>query len=145
MHRYVQLRSKMMKLDDLHMYDVYAPLVKMPEKTYSFEEAKEIVKRGLAPLGEDYIALLQEGFDNRWIDVYENEGKRTGAYSWGTYGTHPYVLLNYHGRLGDVFTLAHEMGHSHAYVAFEPYAAVSLCRLPHFRRRGGFRPVMRRC
>ena len=84
----------------------------MPEKTYSFEEAKEIVKRGLAPLGEDYIALLQEGFDNRWIDVYENEGKRTGAYSWGAYGTHPYVLLNYHGRLGDVFTLAHEMGHS---------------------------------
>lgn len=112
MHRYVQLRSKMMKLDDLHMYDVYAPLVKMPEKTYSFAEAKEIVKRGLAPLGEDYIALLQEGFDNRWIDVYENEGKRTGAYSWGAYGIHPYVLLNYHGRLGDVFTLAHEMGHS---------------------------------
>ena len=112
MHRYVELRKKMMGLSELHMYDVYAPLVEMPEKTYSFEEAKKIVKRGLAPLGEDYLALLQEGFDNRWIDVYENEGKRTGAYSWGAYGTHPYVLLNYHGTLGDVFTLAHEMGHS---------------------------------
>lgn len=112
MYRYVQLRSKMLGLSDLHLYDAYAPLVDMPKKTYSFEEAKEIVKRGLAPLGEDYIALLQEGFDNRWIDVYENEGKRTGAYSWGAYGTHPYVLLNYHGTLGDVFTLAHEMGHS---------------------------------
>lgn len=70
------------------------------------------MKQALAPLGEDYQALLQEGFDNRWIDIYENEGKRTGAYSWGAYGTHPYVLLNYHGSLNDVFTLAHEMGHA---------------------------------
>ncbi len=112
MHRYVRLRKKLLGLDELHMYDVYVPVVKRPESTYSFEEAKAIVKEGLAPLGADYQSLLQEGFDNRWIDVYENEGKRTGAYSWGAYGTHPYVLLNYHGRLNDVFTLAHEMGHA---------------------------------
>lgn len=112
MHRYVKLRKRLLGLDELHMYDVYAPIVDRPEKTYSFEEAKEIVKRGLAPLGEDYQALLQEGFDHRWIDIYENQGKRTGAYSWGAYGTHPYVLLNYHGSLNDVFTLAHEMGHA---------------------------------
>lgn len=112
MHRYVRLRKKLLGLSELHMYDVYVPMVERPEKKYSFEEAKEIVKRGLAPLGEDYLDLLQQGFDNRWIDVYENKGKRTGAYSWGAYGTHPYVLLNYHGSLNDVFTLAHEMGHA---------------------------------
>lgn len=112
MHRYVRLRGRLLGLSELHMYDVYVPVVERPQKTYSFEEAKETVKRGLAPLGEDYLALLQEGFDGRWIDVYENEGKRTGAYSWGAYGTHPYVLLNYHGNLNDVFTLAHEMGHA---------------------------------
>ena len=112
MYRYVALRKKLLGYEELHMYDVYVPMVETPEKKYSFEEAKEIVKRALAPLGEDYQALLQKGFDNRWIDVYENEGKRTGAYSWGAYGTHPYVLLNYHGSLNDVFTLAHEMGHA---------------------------------
>ena len=112
MYRYVALRKKLLGYEELYMYDVYVPMVETPEKKYSFEEAKEIVKRALAPLGEDYQALLQKGFDNRWIDVYENEGKRTGAYSWGAYGTHPYVLLNYHGSLNDVFTLAHEMGHA---------------------------------
>lgn len=112
MHRYVRLRKKLLNVPELHMYDVYTPMVERPEKEYTFEEAKEIVKRGLAPLGEDYQALLQEGFDNRWIDVYENEGKRTGAYSWGAYGTHPYVLLNYNNTLNNVFTLAHEMGHA---------------------------------
>lgn len=112
MHRYVKLRKCLLGLEELHMYDVYVPIVERPEKKYSFEEAKEIVKRGMAPLGEDYQALLQEGFDHRWIDIYENQGKRTGAYSWGAYGTHPYVLLNYHGSLNDVFTLAHEMGHA---------------------------------
>lgn len=112
MYRYVALRKKLLGYEELHMYDVYVPMVETPEKKYSFEEAKEIVKRALTPLGEDYQALLQEGFNNRWIDVYENEGKRTGAYSWGAYGSHPYVLLNYHGSLNDVFTLAHEMGHA---------------------------------
>ncbi len=112
MYRYVTLRKKLLGYEELHMYDVYVPMVETPDKKYSFEEAKEMVKRALAPLGKEYQALLQEGFDNRWIDVYENEGKRTGAYSWGAYGTHPYVLLNFHGSLNDVFTLAHEMGHA---------------------------------
>jgi oligoendopeptidase F len=112
MHRYVSLRKKMLGLEELHLYDVYVPLADCPEQEYTFEEAKEIVLRGLAPLGEDYQALLREGFENRWIDVYENKGKRTGAYSWGVYGTHPYVLLNYNGTLNNVFTLAHEMGHA---------------------------------
>lgn len=124
MYEYVALRKKILGLEELHMYDVYVPLVEQVEKKYSFEEAKEIVKAGLAPLGEDYLAILQEGFDNGWIDVYENQGKRSGAYSWGAYGTHPYVLLNYNGSLNHVFTLAHEMGHSiHSYYsdAAQPY------------------------
>jgi oligoendopeptidase F len=116
MHRYVRLRKKLLNLPELHLYDIYTPIVECPDKKYRFEEAKEIVKRGLAPLGEEYLSILQEGFDNRWIDVYENHGKRTGAYSWGSYGTHPVVLLNYQGTLDHVFTLAHEMGHSlHTY------------------------------
>ena len=94
------------------MYDLYVPLAESPGRTYTFDQAKELVKKGLAPLGEDYIRLLEEGFSNGWIDVYENQGKRSGAYSWGAYGTHPYVLMNYNGTLNHVFTLAHEMGHA---------------------------------
>lgn len=116
MYRYVALRKKVLGVEELHMYDVYTPLLPAYDKKFTFEEAKETVKKGLAPLGEQYIALLEEGFSNRWIDVYENEGKRSGAYSWGAYGTHPYVLLNYQGNLDSVFTLAHEMGHAlHSY------------------------------
>ena len=116
MYRYVDLRKKVLGVDELHMYDIYAPIAKAPDKKYSFEEAKTMVKAGLAPMGEAYLEKLQEGFDNRWIDIYENEGKRSGAYSWGVYGTHPYVLLNYQGTLDHVFTLAHEMGHAlHSY------------------------------
>ena len=112
LHRYAGLRKKLLGVDELHMYDLYVPMVSEVDRHYTFEEAKAIVKEGLAPLGEEYLSVLQEGFDSRWIDVYENEGKRSGAYSWGTYGSHPYVLLNFHGTLNDVFTLAHEMGHS---------------------------------
>ncbi len=116
MHRYISLRKKILGLDELHMYDIYAPLVKEINMDIPFEEAKKIVAEGLKPLGEDYQKVLQEGFNNRWIDVYENENKRSGAYSWGAYGTHPYVLLNYNGSLDNVFTLAHEMGHAiHSY------------------------------
>ncbi|MBD5540585.1 MAG: oligoendopeptidase F [Lachnospiraceae bacterium] len=124
MYDYVALRKKLLGVDELHMYDVYVPMVKGVEKKYTFEEAKALVLEGLAPLGEDYLKLLKEGFDNRWIDVYENEGKRTGAYSWGAYGVHPYVLLNFQGTLNHVFTLAHEMGHalhSHYSDANQPY------------------------
>lgn len=112
MYRYVALRKRTLGVEELHMYDVYVPLVADQTKKIPFAEAKEIVKRGLAPMGEEYVSHLEEGFDHRWIDVYENRGKRSGAYSWGAYGTHPYVLLNYQGKLDDVFTLAHEMGHA---------------------------------
>ena len=106
------------------MYDIYTPMIPDMAKTISFEEAKETVLKALAPLGEDYVAKVKEGFENRWIDVYENQGKRSGAYSAGAYGCHPYVLLNYNGTLDDVFTLAHEMGHAmHSYYSNEtqPY------------------------
>ena len=112
MYRYVALRKRALGVEELHMYDVYVPLVADRTKKIPFAEAKEIVKCGLAPMGEEYVSHLEEGFDHRWIDVYENRGKRSGAYSWGAYGTHPYVLLNYQGKLDDVFTLAHEMGHA---------------------------------
>lgn len=124
MHKYVSLRKKILDVSELHMYDLYTPIAKAPDTKYSFEAAKDIVLEGLAPMGEEYIKVLEEGFDNRWIDVYENEGKRSGAYSWGAYGTHPYVLMNYHGTLDYVFTLAHEMGHAiHSYYsdANQPY------------------------
>lgn len=116
MHRYVKLRKKALAVDELHMYDVYAPMVKDFKMDIPFEEAKEIVKKGVAPLGEDYIALLDKGFNENWIDVYENEGKRSGAYSWGPKTVHPYVLLNHQDSLDSTFTLAHEMGHAlHSY------------------------------
>ena len=116
MYEYVQLRKEILGYESLHMYDLYVPLTPSINKKYTFEQAKEIVKEGLKPLGQDYINLLEEGFNNRWIDVYENKGKRTGAYSWGCYGCHPFVLLNYNETLNDVFTLAHEMGHAlHTY------------------------------
>ena len=124
MHKYVSLRKKILDVSELHMYDLYTPIAKAPDTKYSFEAAKDIVLEGLAPMGEEYIKVLAEGFDNRWIDVYENEGKRSGAYSWGAYGIHPYVLMNYHGTLDHVFTLAHEMGHAiHSYYsdANQPY------------------------
>lgn len=124
MHRYVRLRKKLLGVDELHMYDVYAPMTRDSGKQYTFEEAKEMVLEGLAPLGEEYLGILREGFSHRWIDIYENEGKRGGAYSGGCYGTHPYVLMNFQGNLNSVFTLAHEMGHSvHSYYtrSHQPY------------------------
>lgn len=106
----------MLALDELHMYDIYVPLVEETHKEIDFKQAKQIVLEGLKPMGEEYLSVLKEGFENKWIDVYENEGKRSGAYSWGPNGVHPYVLLNYDGQLSDVFTLAHEMGHAlHSY------------------------------
>ena len=112
MHQYVSLRKKCLGVEELHMYDIYTPMIADVAKKISFEEAKETVLKALAPLGEDYVNKVKEGFENRWIDVYENQGKRSGAYSAGAYGCHPYVLLNYNGTLDDMFTLAHEMGHA---------------------------------
>ena len=117
MHRYVRLRKKMLGLDELHFYDVYAPLVADVDKKIPFVDAKQTVYDALAPLGEDYRRILKEGFESRWIDVYQNEGKRSGAYSAGA-AVHPYVLLNYSGTLDSQFTLAHEMGHAlHSYLS----------------------------
>ena len=119
MHRYVRLRKKLMGLDELHMYDVYTTLVSDAEEEITFEQAKQTVLEGLAPLGENYRAMLEEGFANRWIDVYENEGKRSGAYSSGAL-PHPYVLLNHQNTLDSQFTLAHEMGHAlHSYLSLK--------------------------
>ena len=117
MHRYVRLRKKLLGVDQLHFYDIYTPLVQDLKKSIPYEQAKQTVYDALHPLGEDYRKILKEGFDNRWIDVYENRGKRTGAYSAGT-KVHPYVLLNYTGSLDSEFTLAHEMGHAlHSYLS----------------------------
>ncbi len=112
MYRYVRLRKKMLGVEELHMYDVYTPIVKDFEMKVSYEEAKEISLKALAPLGEDYLAVVRKAYEDRWIDVMENEGKRSGAYSGGVYRVHPYMLLNYNGTLDDVFILVHEMGHS---------------------------------
>lgn len=112
LHQYISIRKKALGVEELHMYDLYVPMVSREERKITFEEAKAMVLEGLKPLGAEYLSLLREGFDNRWIDVYENEGKRSGAYSWGVYGIHPYVLLNFNGTLDSVFTLAHEMGHA---------------------------------
>lgn len=118
MHRYLALRKKLLKVDELHMYDLFAPLVDEFEMEISFEEAKKRIKDSLEPLGNDYIQALQDGYQSGWIDVYENEGKRSGAYSWGAYGTHPYVLLNHKDNLNSMFTLTHEMGHAiHTYLS----------------------------
>ena len=116
MYRYVSLRKKMLGVDELHMYDVYTPIVADAAEKISYEQAKETVLEALQVLGDDYVALLKEGFNNRWIDVYENEGKRGGAYSSGNSRPHPYVLLNHKDTLDSMFTLAHEMGHAlHSY------------------------------
>ena len=117
MHRYVRLRKKLLGVDELHFYDIYTPLLADVDKKIPFADAKQTVYDALAPLGEDYRKILKEGFDNRWIDVYQNEGKRAGAYSAGV-RVHPYVLLNYTGTLDSQFTLAHEMGHAlHSYLS----------------------------
>ena len=117
MHRYVRLRKKLLGVDELHFYDVYTPLLEGVDKYIPIEEAKQTVYDALYPLGDDYRAVLKHGFENRWIDVYPNEGKRSGAYSAGA-KVHPYVLLNHTGTLDSQFTLAHEMGHAmHSYLS----------------------------
>ncbi|SPZ48849.1 Oligoendopeptidase F, plasmid [Sarcina ventriculi] len=116
LHRYVSLKKKLLKLDEIHMYDLYVPVIDMPKEHIEYEDAVKIVEEALKPLGEEYLGIFDEGIKNGWVDVFENKGKRSGAYSWGSYDTMPYVLLNYNFDLHDVSTLAHEMGHSiHSY------------------------------
>ena len=112
MHRYVRLRKKMLGVDELHFYDVYAPLVGDLKKSYTYETAQEMVLKAVAPLGEDYQETVRKAYAERWIDVYPNRGKRGGAYSGGCYDSNPYILLNFSGTLDSVSTLAHEMGHT---------------------------------
>ncbi|MBP5177085.1 MAG: oligoendopeptidase F, partial [Clostridia bacterium] len=117
LHRYVRQKKKALGLKSMHMYDIYVPTVEDCELSLDYEDAFKLVKKGLAPLGEDYLALLQQAHDDGWIDVEETDGKRSGAYSMGVYALkHPYVLLNYQKTTGDVFTIAHELGHAlHTY------------------------------
>lgn len=116
LHRYVDLRKRCLGVDSFRMYDIYPPMVKDVKVKYTYDEAKELVLQALKPLGDKYLDVVREAFDNRWIDVYENQNKRSGAYSSTVYGVHPYMLSNYDGKLDDVFTVIHEMGHSlHSY------------------------------
>ncbi|BBW97074.1 oligoendopeptidase F [Geobacillus subterraneus] len=131
LHRYVRLRKRALGLDELHMYDLYTPLVKEVKMEVTYDEAKQYMLEGLAPLGEEYIAIVKEGLENRWVDVRENRGKRSGAYSSGAYGTHPYILLNWQDNVNNLFTLVHEFGHSvHSYYTRRtqpyPYAHYSI-------------------
>lgn len=120
LHEYIALRKKMLKLDDLHMYDLYVPAVENAQMKLPYEEACEVVKSALAPMGKEYVGLLNKAMTEHWIDVMPNDGKRGGAYSWGTYGVHPYVLLNYQQTTNDIFTIAHELGHClHSYYSQE--------------------------
>lgn len=124
LHRYLRLRREILGLDELHMYDLYVPLVRDVSFKVPYEESRKIVKAGLYPLGEEYGARLDEAFDGGWIDVYESQGKTSGGYVRDVYGTHPYVLLNYHDSIDDLFTLAHELGHamhSHYTLKTQPY------------------------
>lgn len=116
LHRYVSLKKRMLGLDEMHMYDLYVPVIEIEKEHIEFDKGVEIAKEGLKPLGEEYLSIFNEGIENRWIDKYQNKGKKGGAYSWGCYDTMPYVLLNYNYDLNDVSTLVHEMGHSiHSY------------------------------
>ena len=124
MHRYASLRKKMLKLDELHYYDVYTPLSEGEKREYSYEEACDLVLKAVAPLGEEYVETVKSAFTDRWVDVYPNTGKRSGAFSSGTYTSMPYILTNFTGSLEDVSTIAHEMGHSmHSYLTHkhQPY------------------------
>ena len=128
MHDYVSARKQILKLDDIAMYDVYAPLVEDADEKYSFEQAMDLILTALEPMGGEYLGLLKTAQNEKWIDVFENDGKTSGAYSWGAYGTHPYVLLNHRGDLDSVYTIAHELGHAmhtHYSQTAQPFALAS--------------------
>lgn len=125
MHEYISLRKKALGLDELHCYDLHVPIVEGASLSLPYDEAYQLVKKALVPLGDDYAQLLDRAYNEKWIDVYENKGKTSGAYSWGSYNAHPYVLLNYQPVTHDVFTIAHELGHAmHSYYSnsAQPYA-----------------------
>ena len=125
LNRYMELRKKVLGLDEIHMYDTAVPIVEDVNVKVSYDEAKTTLEEAFKPLGEEYVNIIKEALNSRWIDVYETEGKATGAYSWGTFTSHPYMLMNYNGTMDHMFTLAHELGHSmHTYYTnkTQPYA-----------------------
>ena len=116
LNKYVELKKRFLGLEEIHMYDLYVPLTDKFDMKIPYEKAQEIILEALRPLGEEYLNIIKKAFSERWIDVYENEGKQGGAYSWGSYDSHPYILMNYHDDLNSLFTLIHELGHSvHSY------------------------------
>lgn len=124
LHRYVDIKKRALKLEEIHPYDLYVDLIDREGRDYSFEEGVELAIKGLKPMGDEYLSIFKKGINSRWIDKYENEGKRSGAYSSGAYETAPYILLNYKGKFGDVSTMVHEMGHSiHSYYTrnYQPF------------------------
>ncbi|MEQ8156059.1 MAG: oligoendopeptidase F, partial [Clostridiaceae bacterium] len=124
LHRYIKLKKQLLKLDKMHMYDLYVPAIDIPKEHIEYEDAVETIEKALKPLGKEYLSIFREGIESGWVDVFNNKGKRSGAYSWGSYDTMPYVLLNYNHQHHDVSTLAHEMGHSiHSYYSkkTQPY------------------------
>jgi oligoendopeptidase F len=123
-HRYLRLRKKILGVEDLHLYDLSVPLVNELNVRYTYEEAQAVVRNALLPLGNEYNQIVEKAFNNRWIDVFENDGKHSGGYNWGVFRIHPYILLNYEGTLNDLFTIAHEIGHAvHSYLSnrFQEY------------------------
>ena len=120
MKRYIALRKEALGLENIDMFDLYTPMIEDVDYTVTYEQAKDMVKKALLPLGEKYQSLLDKAYSEHWMDVYENKGKRSGAFSCGVYGVHPYVLLNYTDSLDDAFTMAHELGHAmHSYLSSE--------------------------
>ncbi len=148
LHRYLELRKRMLKLDELHMYDLYVPIAEGVDHSISYKDAQETVLAALAPLGDEYVNALREGYNSRWIDVVESKNKRSGAYQNSVYGSNPYMLMNWQDKIEQMFTLAHESGHAmHSYLSKknQPYTysgyTIFLAEIALYHQRGSARPL----